>query len=67
MTNTINVYKKLYTNSSSEVIKVKMTKSMMLMALGAGTVLMYQKYNKPLMKKMSKMMNKMDDKLEDMM
>jgi len=45
---------------------VKMTKSMMLMALGAGSVLMYQKYNKPLMKKMSKMMNKMDDKLEEM-
>ncbi len=41
-------------------------KSMMLMALGAGSVLMYQKYNKPLMKKMSKMMNKMDNKLEDM-
>ena len=57
----------LYTNSSSEVIKVKMAKSMMLMALGAGSVLMYQKYNKPLMRKMSKMMNKMDDKLEDMM
>lgn len=57
----------LYTNSSSEVIKVKMAKSMMLMALGAGSVIMYQKYNKPLMRKMSKMMNKMDDKLEDMM
>ncbi len=44
-----------------------MTKSMMLMALGGLSVIAYQKYNKPLMKKMSKMMNKMDDKLEDMM
>ena len=48
-------------------MKVNLAKSMMLMALGAGSVIMYQKYNKPLMKKMSKMMNKMDDKLEDMM
>jgi len=61
------MYIEIYTTSSSEVIKVKMAKSMMLMALGAGSVLMYQKYNKPLMRKMSKMMNKMDDKLEDMM
>lgn len=61
------MYIEVYTTSSSEVIKVKMAKSMMLMALGAGSVLMYQKYNKPLMRKMSKMMNKMDDKLEDMM
>ena len=45
---------------------MKLGKSMMLMALGAGTVIMYQKYNEPLMRKMSKMMNKMDDKLEDM-
>ena len=44
-----------------------MAKSMMLMALGGASVLMYQKYNKPLMRKMSRMMNKMDDKLEDMM
>jgi hypothetical protein len=58
---------RIYTNSSSEVIEVKLTKTMMLMALGAGSVIMYQKYNKPLMKKMSNMMNKMDDKLEDMM
>ena len=44
-----------------------MAKSMMLMALGGASVLMYQKYNKPLMRKMSRMMNKMDDKLEDKM
>lgn len=46
---------------------MKLTKSMMLMAIGGASVLMYQKYSKPLMKEMSKMMNKMDDKLEDMM
>ena len=46
---------------------MKLTKSMMLMALGGASVVMYQKYNKPLMRKMSKMMNKMDNKLEDMM
>lgn len=63
--NNKNVYKKLYT-SSSEVMKVKTAKSIMLMALGAGSVLMYQKYNKPLMKKMSDAMNKMGNELEDM-
>lgn len=44
---------------------MKMAKTMMLMGLGGLSVIAYQKYNKPLMKKMSKMMNKMDDKLED--
>ena len=43
-----------------------MAKSMMLMVLGGASVLMYQKYNKPLMKKMSKIMNDMGDELEDM-
>ena len=37
---------------------MKMAKSMMLMALGGASVLAYQKYNKPLMKKMDKMMKK---------
>ena len=41
------------------------------MALGAGAVLAYQKYNKPVMKQMEKTMNKVvqktNDKLEDMM
>lgn len=46
---------------------MKLTRSMMLMALGGASVVMYQKYNKPLMRKMSKVMNKMDNKLEDMM
>ena len=48
-------------------MKVNLAKSMMLTALGGASVIVYQKYNKPLMKKMSNMMNKMDDKLEDMM
>lgn len=43
-----------------------MAKSMMLMALGGASVLMYQKYNKPLMRKMDKAMSKIDDKLEEM-
>ena len=47
-------------------MKVKTAKSIMLMALGAGSVIMYQKYNKPLMKKMSDAMNKMGNELEDM-
>ena len=50
---------------------MKLGKTMALMGLGAGAVLAYQKYNKPLMKKMGKMFNKtkknMNDKLEDMM
>ena len=48
-----------------------MGKSMALMALGAGAVLAYQKYNKPVMKKMEKVvdktMKKANNKLEDMM
>ena len=50
---------------------MKLGKNMLLMGLGAGAVLAYQKYNKPLMKKMDKMMKKTkrkaNDKLEDMM
>lgn len=49
---------------------MKIGKSLALMGLGAGAVLAYQKYNKPLMKKMDKMMKKTkkkaNDKLEDM-
>ena len=43
-----------------------MTKSMALMAMGGLSVMAYQKYHKPLMKKMTKAMNKIDNKLEDM-
>ena len=50
---------------------MKMTKDLAFMALGAGAVLAYQKYNKPVMKQMEKTMNKVvqktNDKLEDMM
>lgn len=46
-------------------------KSVALMGLGAGALLAYQKYNKPMMKKMEeateKMAKKANDKLEDMM
>lgn len=50
---------------------MKMGKSIALMAIGAGALLVYQKYNKPVMKKIEKSidktMKKMDNKLEDMM
>ena len=46
-------------------------KNVALMAMGAGAVLAYQKYNKPVMKKMEevkdKAMRKANNKLEDMM
>ena len=46
-------------------------KDVMYMALGAGAVLAYQKYNKPLMKAMKKeanmMIEKADDTIENMM
>ena len=49
---------------------MKIGKSMALMGLGAGALLAYQKFNKPLMNKMGKMVkntkkNK-NNKLEDM-
>jgi hypothetical protein len=61
------MYIRNYIPSSKEVIFVKMAKSMMLMALGGLSVLAYQKYNKPLMKKMDRAMNEVGNKLEDMM
>ena len=42
-----------------------MAKSMALMALGAGGVLAYQKYSKPLMKKMDKDFDKVVKKVEN--
>ena len=49
---------------------MKVVKNMALMGIGAGAVLAYQKYNKPVMRKMEKMadkmINKANDKLEDM-
>lgn len=50
---------------------MKLGKSIALMGLGAGAVLAYQKYNKPVMAKMEKIvdktMKKANDTLEDMM
>lgn len=50
---------------------MKVGKNIALMALGAGAVLAYQKYNKPVMKKMEKVvdktMKKANNTLEDMM
>lgn len=50
---------------------MKMGKNLALMAMGAGAVLAYQKYNKPVMKKIEKTVDKTikkaEDKLEDMM
>lgn len=61
------MYIRDYIPSSKEVIFVKMAKSVMLMALGGLSVIAYQKYNKPLMRKMDKAMDKIDDKLEEML
>lgn len=50
---------------------MKLAKSMVLMGIGAGAVLAYQKYNKPVMKKVEDIvdstMKKANKKLEDMM
>jgi hypothetical protein len=50
---------------------VKYGRSLMLMALGAGAVLAYQKYNKPIRRQMEKVvdqtMKKAENKLENMM
>lgn len=50
---------------------MKIGKSMVLMGLGAGAVLAYQKYNKPVMAKMEQIVDmtkkKASETLEDMM
>lgn len=55
---------------TKKVIFVKFAKSMALMAMGAGAVLAYQKYEKPVMKeaskKMKKVLKKSNQMLEDM-
>lgn len=45
---------------------MKTAKTLALMAMGGMSVIAYQKYNKPLMKKISKAMDKVDNKLEEM-
>lgn len=50
---------------------MKFMKGLALMAMGAGATIAYQKYNKPMMRKIKKTMNKtaekIDSGLEDMM
>lgn len=50
---------------------MKLGKTLALMDMGAGAVLAYQKYKKPMMKSVDKMldskMKKVDKALEDMM
>ena len=50
---------------------MKIAQSVALMGMGAGAVLAYQKYNKPVMKKIEDVvdttMKKANKKLEDMM
>lgn len=50
---------------------MKLGKDLVFMGLGAGAVLAYQKYKKPVMKSVNKMINtkakKVDKALEDMM
>ena len=58
--------------SNKEVIYMKNTiKNMMLIGIGVGATMMYQKYNKPIMKEMEKFINKtkkkMNKELEEMM
>ena len=61
----------IHIHISSEVINMKIVKSMVLMAMGAGAILAYQKYSEPMMKKLECLaedaMRKADKKLEDMM
>ena len=44
---------------------MKLMKSMALMTMGAGAVLAYQKYNKPVKDYMNKMVTGMKDKMTD--
>lgn len=46
---------------------MKLMKDVALMSMGAGAVLAYQKYNKPIMKKMQSFMKKKSNELENMM
>lgn len=50
---------------------MKLSKNIALMAMGAGAMLAYQKYSKPVMKAVDKTtkstIKKANDKLEDMM
>ena len=61
----------IFISCQREGDSMKIGKDMAFMLMGAGAVLAYQKYNKPVMKKMEKVaddaMKKANKKLEDMM
>ena len=67
------MYIEIYTfcHISSEVISMKIVKSMALIAMGAGAVLAYQKYSEPVMEKLQTLaddaMKSASKKLDDMM
>ena len=46
---------------------MKLMKDVALISMGAGAVLAYQKYNKPVMEKMQSFMKKKSNELENMM
>ena len=60
-----------YIQILAEVIKMRITRDMALVALGAGMVLAYQRYREPMMEEMDKMVSKTmkcaNHKLEEMM
>lgn len=49
------------------MIFVKLMKDVALMSMGAGALLAYQKYNKPVMEKMQRLLKKKSNELENMM
>lgn len=61
-----------YRHFASEVIKMKeLAKGIFYMGLGVGATIAYQKYSKPVMKKIEKsidkMVKKVDQELDEMM
>ncbi len=46
---------------------MKMTRDMVMMSLGAGAILAYQKYKKPVMKKLDKVVDKTMHKANNML
>lgn len=65
----VNAYVHIFYFQEGDIMR--MTKSMALMAMGAGAVLLYQKYNEPVKRKLEKTVgkkvNQAGKKLEDMM
>ena len=50
-----------------KVIFVKLMKDIALMSMGAGALLAYQKYNKPVINKMQRLLKNKSNELENMM